>query len=57
MSVIEPCHWCGRAVYSDTPALFLHDVCCTKPECQEQKRDADERMQAALERAERERNS
>jgi len=57
MSVIEPCHWCGRAVYSDTPALFLHNVCCTKPECQEQKRDADERMQAALERAERERNS
>lgn len=45
---IQPCHYCSRPVQSDEH--FVHNVVCQGESCQEQKRKADERMQAALDR-------
>lgn len=50
MAVIQPCHWCGRAVTSATAAYFGHEVCCSNPDCQAQKREMDKREQDALDR-------
>jgi hypothetical protein len=46
--MIQPCHWCGSVVQSDE--YFMHSVCCASESCQTKKREADERMQAALDR-------
>jgi hypothetical protein len=50
MTVIQPCHYCSRPVYSDRGADYVHEVVCSAESCQQRRRESDERMQAALDR-------
>ena len=50
MTVIQPCHYCSRPVYSDRGAHFVHDVVCKSESCQQRKRESDERTQVAVDR-------